>query len=294
MPILSMTGHGGTTVSGEGIRVDVQLTSVNRKQRDFRIALPRLFSGCEPELHKVLSRYVRRGAVNGAVTVTWSPARQKSYVRINDAVADGAVAELRRQSKRLGLAGDVTVNDLLAIPGVFESDPDAVSVKEAQQMVLQAVEKAAKRLVQMRQREGRALEKDMRARISAIERQIGKMKKRLPAVKETYRKSLTDRIRKTRLTEDAREEFIAREVVLFAEKSDISEELTRLRSHIGECRLALKGSEESGRALEFILQEIGRELNTIGAKCNDAEMSTLVVSSKLEHDRLREQVQNVE
>lgn len=290
----SMTGHGRGVCQRNGLRVTVELTSVNRKQAEINLLLPRELDVLEGPMRDLISHRIERGRVQGRVSVEiLSP--QWARPRLNTALAEGWVHELQRLARKLGLAETVTLEHLLRIPGLFQSDDPLVPWEKLWPVAQAALQQALDRLVRMRKREGEFLARDLTRRIERMRRAVARIRARAPRALERYRKQLLQRIRAAGLTQTPEtDERLLKEVVLFADRSDITEELTRLESHFRQFDACRRSRAPVGRTLDFLAQEMYREINTLGTKANDARISQEVVRLKTELERFREQVQNVE
>lgn len=294
MSLRSMTGHGYAIAQAGGIRVTANLSSVNRRQLDVAISLPRPFSVWEPRITDLVAEYVSRGRVAGAVDVTWTAVVRKSTAKVDEALAAGYIAALRRTARALHLRDDLSASLLTRLPEVVNCDESSVRMERVWAVVEQAVRKAMRKLVTAREREGRHLQRDIVQRIKKIEQHLSAVRRRAPQVSRRYREELSARLREAGVSAKQEDDRLLREVVLFADRVDIAEELSRLESHIAQFREVMRGSEAAGRTLDFLLQEMGREINTLGAKANDIAISRHVVMLKTELEKIREQVQNVE
>jgi len=294
MPVHSMTGYGRGVAAAGGLRVEVRAMSVNRKQLDVQVNLGREFAELEPRLQAAVRAAVSRGRVTLAVDVTRSAAVRRQEVRVDADLAAAYQAALRRAGRRLGWRESVTPAFLLGLPEVLQLAPPARELERVWAVARRAAAAALRRLAAMRAREGAALRRDIAARLAGLEARAARIAALAPAVLRRYRAQLLARLRTAGLGDLAADERLMREVALFADKADISEELTRLRSHFAQVRALLHGREPPGRALDFLAQELFREINTIGAKANAADISHAVVGFKAELERIREQVQNVE
>ncbi len=277
----SMTGYGRGECAQDGFKVTVEFSSVNRKQAEIALNLPRELEMLEAPLRDLVNRHVARGRVTGRVSLHAGTGRASARQHINFDLAAAYARELSRLSKQLKLAGPVTLDHLVRAPGVFQSDA--------------AAKQALAALVRMRAREGAHLAKDLAARIAVMGKCAARVQSLAPQTAERYRQQLVERIKAAGLTTPAADdERLLKEVVLFADRSDITEELTRLQSHFQQFADCRKSGEPVGRMLDFLAQEMNREVNTIGSKANDAGISREVVTLKAEVERFREQAQNVE
>ena len=289
----SMTGYGGGECSQEGFKVAVELSSVNRKQSEISISLPRELEVLEAQIRDEINRRVARGRVTARVTLHATEGREA--VQVNRGLAKAYATELRKLAKELKLTGEVSLELLVRAPGVLESDAqvgDAVAFWPA---VHEALQQALVTLLKMRGREGAHLRKDLCDRIAVLRKSVVRVRKEAPLVQKRFREQLLERIRNAGLEElKIDEDRLLKEVVYFADRSDISEELTRLQSHFQQFDDCLKSAEPVGRTLDFLAQEMNREINTIGSKANDSAISREVVALKAELEKFREQAQNVE
>ena len=295
MSVMSMTGRGGAAASSPFAHVAVELNSVNRKQLDVDISLPRNLALFESRIQEQVRARIARGRLSGEVRVTWSAAAQAAGVRVDHGLAKASVTALRAAAKTLGLPDDLHASALLAVPGVIALERDAQDVEALWPTVRRALDGALTRLLAMRRKEGAALQRDLRRRLAALRRLAREIAARAPAVAQAYRDNLRRRIAAALPGSDfADDERLLKEVALFADRADITEELVRLQSHFAQTAEALQQGGVVGRTLDFLVIEMGREINTIGAKANDAAIARLVVTGKTELERVREQVQNIE
>lgn len=294
MAIDSMTGFGRGEAEADGVRVCVELIAVNRKQFDLRLNMPRALAALEPRALKRVGAAILRGSVTANVSVVWSDSARRGAVRLDLERAAGYVEALRAAGKALKLAGEVPVEALLRLPDVMVCEDVTQDSERIWPVLEQALEQALTQLRQMRAAEGRALAADIRKRFARLRKLAAQVARRAPAVVRAYRQTLEARIAAMKLVDGPPPEQIAREVALFADRCDISEELVRLESHFDQVDVLVEKKEPVGRAFDFLCQEILREINTIGSKANDARLSQLVIQMKAEQESIREQVQNVE
>jgi uncharacterized protein (TIGR00255 family) len=291
----SMTGYGRGESASDGLKITVEIGSVNRKQSEVILSVPREFEPLEARLRDLINRRIARGRLTVRVALHATGERWAARPRVNRAAAKAYAHELARLGRELKLPGALSLEGLLALPGVVERDEAAETADSFWPGLEAAVEKALRRLVQMREREGAHLAQDLRQRADTLRRQVAKVKKVAPQVARRYRQQLLERVHKAGLEGiDPNDERLLKEVVLFADRSDVSEELTRLASHFQQLDDCLRSDEPVGRTLDFLAQELNREVNTIGAKANDSQISRAVVVLKAELEKFREQVQNVE
>jgi len=290
----SMTGFGRGEVEGGGVRVCVELSAVNRKQFDLRLNMPRALAALEPRVQKQVGGALVRGSVTANVSVIWSDSARRGAVRLDLERAAGYIEALRAAGQALNLGGEISVEALLRLPDVMICEDATQDSERVWPALQQALKQALAQLQEMRAAEGQALAEDIRKRFTRLRKLAAQVAKRAPAVARHYRQALEARVAAMNLADGPAPEQIAREVALYADRCDISEELVRLGSHFDQVDKLLAPREPVGRAFDFLCQEILREINTIGSKANDARLSQLVIQMKAEQESVREQVQNVE
>jgi uncharacterized protein (TIGR00255 family) len=289
----SMTGYGRGECSQRGFKVTVEVSSVNRKQTEIVANLPRELEVLEAQLRDEINHRVARGRLTARVSVHAAGVAGKSI--INTALAKSYARELRALAKSLHLADGITLDLLARAPGVLQPAEEITPAEELWPAISKALRTALDILLKMREREGAWLAKDLVARAARMRAGVGRVRKLAPRSAERYRTQLMARIKTAGLdTPTLNDERLAKEVFLFADRSDISEELTRLESHFQQFNDCVKSKEPVGRTLDFLAQEMNREVNTLGSKANDSAISREVVLLKAELEKFREQVQNVE
>ncbi len=290
----SMTGYGRGECARDGVKITVELSSVNRKSGEITLNLPRDLEPLEAQVRDEINKRIARGRLNVRVAVH-AGADAGAMARVNAPLARAYAAELSRLAAELNLSGGVRLADVLRAPGVMEAAEDDADAESFWPAVQSALQQALDALVKMREREGEHLAADLAARIELIRTAAGRIAAQAPQVQVQFRARLLERIKAAGLEGIAADdERMLKEVVLFADRSDITEELTRLQSHFQQFTDCLKAKEPVGRTLDFLSQEMNREINTIGSKAQDATISREVVQVKAELERFREQVQNVE
>jgi uncharacterized protein (TIGR00255 family) len=287
----SMTGYGRGTAVFEGRHVSVELSAVNRKNAEIGLSLPRELLELEPRLRDEINAHLSRGRLTVSVALH---AKAGGRGGVNLAAAQAYRKQLEALRKTLKLGGEITLEQLLRGPGVLETGVEEIKVEAAWPQVRKALQAALKHFVRMREEEGRALAADLRQRAAAIRKKVDEIAKLAPQVAAHHRGALLDRVAKAGLDLAPSDERVLKEIVFFADRSDISEELTRLRSHLDQFLAHFNKREPVGRTLDFLLQELFREINTIGNKANFLAISQIVVVVKTELEKLREQVQNIE
>lgn len=287
-----MTGYGRGQSGTNGTQFSVELNSVNRKQSDVTVTLPRELAELEPKVRDQIHAEVSRGRLN--VVVACNPCANHSKAVLDTALAQTYLKAMRELQSELGAAGEVSIDTLLRAPGVIRVPEEQVTAAEAWPHIQAALKEALGDLIAMREREGKHLAKDLIHRLKIVRESLHKIRELHPNVLKKFRQALKERIEKAGVELPIDDERIVKEVIFFADKSDITEELTRLESHFTQFAHCLRKAEPVGRTLEFMTQEIGRELNTLGSKANDVEISQLVVTCKAEMEKIREQIQNIE
>ncbi len=289
----SMTGFGRAEHASDHYTARVEITSVNRKQADIHCNLPRELAELEPAVRKTALAHISRGRVNISIQL------QKNTVAGNAIGLDANRAQaldkaFSRISTLLGRDLMPSASDFLHAPDILlfdQSNPDAELARAAMQPALEA---ALQKLLAMRQSEGRDLKADLKTRLETLEKESAAIAEGSTAVVAAHRDNLHQRLRELEIEIDPADERFLKEIAIYAERCDITEEITRLRSHLQRFHEYLESSEPMGRSLDFLCQEINRELNTIGSKANDANISQHVVTSKTDLEKIREQVQNAE
>jgi uncharacterized protein (TIGR00255 family) len=289
----SMTGYGRGESDRGGAKISVEINSVNRKQSDIMINLPRELSALEPHVRQVVSERVARGRTNVVVIYDQS-AQGDRKLALDRALARSYHDGMRSLQKELGVAGEITIGMILQAPGVLRFAEDSLAPDEIWPALEEALRAALGELIKMREREGKHLAKDLIRRLKVLRQALKEIGRKHPAIAEKYRDALIERIGKAGLELQPNDDRLIKEVAFFADRSDVSEELIRLESHLAQFAHHLRKDEPVGRTLEFITQEISRELNTLGAKAGDAEISRYVVAAKSEVEKIREQIQNLE
>ena len=288
--LTSMTGHGEATTLNDRASVSVELRTVNNRYFKPNIRLSEGYSPLEPRIESVLRQCIKRGTVS--VNVRIERLLQPDDFRLNLT----ALESYRQQVLQVDPSFD-DLGALVALPGVVQERPVArQSAEEEWPLVEHALRQALAELQTMRQEEGRALTTDLAENRQRLADDLEAIALRAPAVVENYRQRLTDRLNKLLAEQGAELEpsSVIREVGLFAERADVSEEIARLRSHLDQFATIVNQPESNGKKLDFLTQELNRETNTIGSKANDAEIARHVVDMKAAIERIREMVQNIE
>ena len=295
----SMTGYGRAQRLSDGREVLVEIRAVNHRYYEFSARLPRTCMYLEEKLKSFLSGKIARGKVEVSVTIT-RPEGKDALITVNRSVAEGYVNALRTLNREMGdgehawLTDDVTLSSLLRLPDLFsvtkeQEDEDAVWA-----VVSDAAAEALDSFVAMRTSEGSRLAADLSAKLDGLEQMLGQVEAIEPSVAESYRVRLYAKLKELLGDTDIDEQRILTETAIFAEKTAIDEETVRLHSHIAQFRELLQSDEPVGRKLDFLVQEMNREVNTTGSKAQELRITKLVVDMKSEIEKIREQIQNIE
>ena len=291
--ISSMTGFGRATVASDGREITIELKSVNHRYLDLAFRMPRHIGFIEDVLRQLLTGQLSRGHVDIFVNYRNTRTDARAVV-IDEALMGAYLSAARKAAAQYELRDDITLSAAMRFPDVTdvieaEEDRDAVAA-----LAREAALRAVTAMKRMRAGEGERLCNDLLNRVTTVESIAGKIDVRASFVVEEYRTKLSERIESMLGGVEVDRTRLATEVALFADKASINEELVRLASHITEMRKVLGADEAAGRRLDFIVQEMNREFNTIGSKANDAEITSLVIAGKGEIEKIREQVQNIE
>ncbi len=289
----SMTGFGrGEARQGDRLW-QVECASVNRKQLEVVVNLPRDLSTLEGEVRNRVATAGSRGRVQVSIK------RQDGEVasdlpQIREAAIEHYLARLFSLAGRLGISAEISISELLRLPGVLGVEAEEANPEEAWPAIREALDAALAQWQRMRATEGSHLREEIEGRLATIETLLGRIAEKAPQVPELQRAALRQRLEQAGLPLPLDDERLVKEIVLFADRTDVSEELARAASHLKQFRAYLASGEPIGRSLDFLLQEFFREFNTMGSKCNHAGIAHDVVSAKTELEKIREQVQNLE
>lgn len=290
-----MTGFGEAHAECDGLTVSVEVRTVNNRYLKLSTRTSEAYASLEPQIESLVRERIRRGTVQ--VTVRAARAHSADNYRIDADV----LTSYRRQLERIGGNGQesrpVPLESLLGLPGVIiENTPSVCEATDDWPAIRDTLSSAIDRMDAMRLKEGRAMMADVKANLRSMGTCLAEIQQRAPLVVESYRNRLIERVQKAlaefQVTLDPAD--LLREVSLFSERSDISEEVVRLRSHLEQFDQLVESPESAGRKLDFLTQEMGRETNTIGAKANDVQIARCVIEIKSAIERIREMIQNVE
>jgi uncharacterized protein (TIGR00255 family) len=289
-----MTGYGRGQSTSSGAKISVELNSVNRKQSDVLVSLPRELAELEPRVRDVINTQISRGRLNVVVACHNGSATSSPKLALDTELARTYYRAMLDLQKELKAAGEIGIETVLRAPGVLRMTEESLSVDNAWPTLEKALNEALGDLIKMREREGKHLAKDLIKRLKVVRQSLRKIRQLHPGVAKKFRQSLHERIQRAGVEISIDDDRLVKEVIFFADKSDVSEEMIRLDSHLAQFAHTLRKTEPVGRTLDFITQEIYREFNTLGATANDAEISQLVVTCKAEMEKIREQIQNIE
>lgn len=291
--VKSMTGFGQGEYTGTGWSVQVEMKSVNHRYLDFFLRIPKQYNQLEEMLRAMVQEKVARGRLEITVSVEEFGDRERN-VKVNRALLRGYVQALMAIQKELEIKESITLEQILMIPDLLQLEEPEVDWANLQKCFRQAVIIALEKLEGMRLTEGKQLKQDLEQRIALVEGQIEEIAHIAPTVVEDYKSRLQERLGDLLDGTTISDERFLGEVAIFADKCSIDEELVRFNSHIQQFKKSLHSQQSIGRKLEFLLQEMNREVNTIGSKGNNVIIAGLVVDIKSELEKMREQVQNIE
>lgn len=289
-----MTGFGRGQISGENFTVSVELKTVNNRFLDVNLRLSQELQSLEAELKRMISNRLTRGRVD--VNLQYERVSEMVY-ELNRPLISGYLAALKEMQDEFALSGEPDLNMIARLPNVLQTKKDELK-EDFAQAIKDALEAALAELEQMREVEGKSLKDELEFRLSEIENRLPQIESESANVADEYRQRLTRRITDFLAKSDSQIEFdqarLAQEVAYLAEKSDIAEEITRLKAHIEQYRAIMEDEKDVGKRLDFLTQELNREANTISSKTNNLIVKESALAIKSEIEKIREQIQNVE
>ena len=288
-----MTGYGRAVETVNGREFTVELRSVNNRYLDCSVRLPRMLSFAEESVKQSVKNAVSRGKVDVFISLR-SDAEEEVSVSLNKAVMEGYLAAMRQMVTEYGVQDDISVSTVSRLPEVFSVEKKEVDEDQLQKDLLGVVAKALESYNAMRETEGAALDRDLRNRGQTILEYVSQVEAGNGQTVMDYRTRLENKLREVLENTAIDESRILTEAAIFADKVAVDEETVRLRSHLSQLREMLQSEESIGRKLDFLIQEVNRESNTIGSKCTDIQIARHVVELKAEIEKIREQVQNIE
>lgn len=290
--IKSMTGYGKSSITENLREYQVEIKSINHRYADVNIKMPRTISYLEDDVKKEILKQINRGKIDVYISY-YNNSKEGNDIKINTEIAKLYIDELRKLAVDEGLQSNIEVTDIAKFPDVLkiQSNNDDEAIK---QELIEAVKQATESLVKMRESEGEKICKDLEERLGYVETKVVEISKLSTGLIEDYVVKLEDRIKELLKTEEIDKNRLAQEVVIYADKCSVEEEITRLESHISQFRKLLESKDAIGKKLDFLIQEMNRETNTIGSKANNLEITNYVVDVKTELENIREQIQNIE
>jgi len=291
--IKSMTGYGSAEGTSGNLALTIELRAVNNRYLDVSVRMPRLYLFAEEGLKKRVGSAVSRGKVDVFINVDMA-GEQDVEITVNEALASAYMTALNKLSDRFGLDGDITTMQIAKMPEALQVDRPKTDADAFSRDLLQILDCALENFNTMRKIEGEKLEQDISDRLNEIERMTAQIETLSPQTVTAYREKLEARMAEVLEGTHIEESRILTEAAIFADRVAVDEEITRLRSHVSQLRDMLQTGGSIGRKLDFLLQELGRETNTVGSKCNDLEIGKIVIALKAEIEKIREQVQNIE
>ena len=291
--VKSMTGYGRHESVLHGRTLVIELKSVNNRYLDCNVRLPRVYICAEDGVQRRVKAAISRGKVDVYVNIE-NNTEEAVSVTLNQPVAAGYMEALRTMADTFGLESNVSIDLLAKFPDVFKVDKVPEDLEELTADIHAVTEEALLDFDAMRSREGEKLEADLLGRLVTLENFTHQVEQRSPQTVADYRARLTAKLQEVLADRQLDESRVLTEAAIFADKVAVDEETVRLHSHIAQFREMLAGGSPIGRKLDFLIQEMNRETNTIGSKCNNLEISTIVVNMKAEIEKIREQVQNIE
>lgn len=291
--IKSMTGYGRAQKILNGRDILVEIRSVNHRYYEYSSRVPRAFNYVDEKLKALLKQGVSRGKVEVNVTINNIEGRD-TEIALNKGAAEGYVNALRSVSAELGLEDDLTLSKLIKLPDIFNIQKTPDNEEQVWDDVAAVAGEALDKFVSMRETEGEKLRNDVLEKSDLILKMVGQVEALSPKTVENYRGKLYQKLSELLESKDIDQQRILTEAAIFAEKIAVDEETVRLRSHVSQLRDMLDSADPIGRKLDFIVQEMNREVNTIGSKAQDLNITKIVVDMKAEIEKIREQIQNIE
>lgn len=289
----SMTGYGRAQQTIDGRDIMVEIKSVNHRYFEFSARTPRAYGYLEDKLKTLVGGGISRGKVEVGVTV-FTVEGKDAEVRLNLELARGYVSALRGAQEELGVKDDLSLSALARFPDLFLVSKTVEDEEVIWGEVRSVAEEALERFISMRTVEGERMLADIKSRLATVEACVGKVEEQSPRTLAAYRDRLYAKLNEVLEGKNVEEQRVLTEVAIFADKIAVAEETVRLRSHLRQFHTLLESDEPVGRKLDFLVQEMNREVNTIGSKCQDVEVTNVVLAMKAEIEKIREQIQNLE
>ena len=289
----SMTGYGNATQVLCDHEITAEIRSVNNRYFDCSVKLPRAYVFAEDAIKQAVKQGVSRGKIDVYLTIS-APEGSDVTVSVNHTVLEGYLKAFREISEAYSIPDNTTIQSVSRLPDVFVIEKGEENEEEILQAILQVVGQAVGKYNAMREKEGKALASDLIAKADGILSMVSEVERRMPETVAVYRERLFTKMKETLENTAIDESRILQEAAIYADRVAVDEETVRLRSHIAQLKQMLCEDAPIGRKLDFLLQEMNRETNTIGSKCNDLELTRIVVDMKSELEKIREQIQNIE
>lgn len=291
--IRSMTGFGRAQDSVEGFNITAEIKSVNHRYFEFSSRLPRAYAFLEEKIKNYLSNYISRGKVECSLTIE-ATADDSVVVKVNEPLAKSYYDAIHFIGATFSVNANVSAQDIARYPEVLSVTKNAIDEDDLWEKVKAVLTEAVEKFIKMREQEGEKLKNDVLSRADTIIENVAFVEKRSPETVKEYNDKLLTRMREVLDNVQVDESRILTEAAIFADKVAVAEETVRLRSHIDQLRTMMDSNEAIGRKLDFLVQEINRETNTIGSKAQDVEIAKVVIDTKAEIEKIREQIQNIE
>lgn len=291
--IKSMTGFGAGDAETADFKVHIEVKAVNQRFLETNYHMPYSMNMFENQLTKKIKEYASRGKLD--INIRFQDLRDKAVtVKVDKGLVAAYGQALQEISSQLELSAPVTAAQIASYPDVLKLNEENADLEAAQPVLMQAMEQALESFVAMREAEGQNIQRDLLARIGTLENFVGELEKLAPEIVAAYRQRLENLLKEYLAKEDIEESRLIQEVALFTDKVNYTEETVRLRSHFDQFRQIITAGEPVGRKLDFLIQEMNREINTVASKANSAGAAQFVVDVKSEIEKIREQIQNIE
>lgn len=290
--IKSMTGYGKATLSVENREYQIEIKSVNHRYLDMNIKMPRTISYLEEEVKKTIMTYVKRGKVDVFITFE-NNSTEGRKIQINKEIASVYIKELKKLAEEENILANIEVTEISKYPDVLSIQNEQNEEKIKQELI-EVTKQAVQKLVEMRSAEGSKMAQDLLQRVEEVQQNVTKISDQSTGLIQDYVVKLESRIKEILPNHEIDPNRLAQEVVIFADKCSVQEEITRLNSHIAQFKNFLQAEENIGKKLDFLIQEMNRETNTIGSKANCLEITNKVIDIKTQLENIREQIQNIE
>ena len=290
--IKCMTGYGKSSLCINSREYQIEIKAVNHKYIDVNIKLPRIISYLEDEVRKYIISRIKRGKID--ITITFENyGKDGNNIKINTELAKFYIESLKKLAEEENLSTEISVTEITKLPDVLTVKND-INENEIKQELLQTIEEATNQLIEMRKKEGAKISVDILNKINQIEIKTNEIFGLSTGLIEEYVVKLETRIKELHKTDELDKARLMQEVVIYADKCSIEEEVTRLKSHISQLRNLINSNEPTGKKMDFLIQEINRETNTIGSKSNNLDITNDVITIKTVLEDIREQIQNIE